>query len=53
MRNKCWVERRLAIIKTRNPPIIFGRIAQLTVKKNACFGTITLQFRVSIVDNHL
>jgi hypothetical protein len=33
MRNKCWVKRRLAVIKIRNPPIIFGRIAQLTLKK--------------------
>jgi hypothetical protein len=33
MRNKCLVKRRLAIIKIRNPPIIFGRIALLTVKK--------------------
>jgi hypothetical protein len=53
MRNKCLVKRRLAIIKIRNPPIIFGRIALLTLKENACFGTITLQFRVTIVDNHL
>jgi hypothetical protein len=33
MRNKCQVKRRLAIIKIRNPPIVFGRIAQLTLKK--------------------
>jgi hypothetical protein len=33
MRNKCLVKRRLAIIQIRNPPIIFGRIAQLTLNK--------------------